>query len=94
MSVEDDNPAMAELYAGYQAVAGATLDGSSGSAVSYEIAYLGGWADAMHHAGWGVEGKPVTGKGAFPMHAVRSVRKAARKHLKAARKAARGEEAS
>jgi hypothetical protein len=71
-----------ELYAGYQAIADVTLDQPGLSAVSYEVGYLDGWADAMNHAGWAADGKPLKRKDSFSLHAVRSIRNSAAKKLK------------
>ncbi len=71
-----------EVYNAYRAIGEATLDDDPGSAVSYEIGYLDGFADAMHHLGLAIEGKPVKSSNAFPLHAVRGLRKRAGKLLK------------
>lgn len=70
-----------ELYDGYQAL-GEVIVESQCSEVTYEMGYLDGWADAMHHFGWAYAGKPVKAKKAFPLFRARGTRSLARDVLK------------
>lgn len=84
MAGDETDPVVDELYAGYVAL-GDVLVGRGFKDHSYEIGYLDGWADAMHHAAWAVENKLVTGRNVFPLFGNRKARRRARRELVAQR---------
>jgi hypothetical protein len=70
-----------EMYDGYQAL-GEVLVDTTASELTYEMGYLDGWYDSMHHYDWAYHGKPVKGKKAFPLFRARGARSLARDVLK------------
>ena len=70
---------VSELYDGYQALGGTFFDEEDADPLIE--AYLSGWADAVHHAGWAAERKPLKWKKAFPLLSPDPFRKQARKAL-------------
>lgn len=81
------NRMLVELSDGYNAVTEAVIHHGSGSEVSYESGYADGWADAMHHAAWAMDGEDCRplGKNAFPLFSARNVRWTALRLIKARR---------
>lgn len=73
-----------ELYDGYQALASAIFPDDE-TVSPRLIAYLDGYADAMHHAGWALDSEAPKSKHLFGMLPPKRLRKAARRELKARR---------